>query len=87
MERWLAHFPREQCLILAYEEFFSDLGRAFPTICLHLGIRPWAPDREERRNIGSYRAMDPVTRAKLKRLHEPANQQLFSLLGRSLPWD
>jgi hypothetical protein len=87
LDRWFSIFPRDQLLILEYGEAFGDMQAAMEKICSHLRIRPWAPDREERRNTGSYPPMNPATRADLQKFFAPHNEKLYSLLGKSFPWD
>ena len=86
LERWFALYPRERFLVLSYEETYAGMAATIARICKHVEIPPWTPDRQERRNTGSYSAMDPAARAELQELFRPANQRLFALLDRSFPW-
>jgi len=44
LERWFAEFPREQCLVLPSEEFFSDRPLAMARVFAHLGLDPVEAD-------------------------------------------
>jgi hypothetical protein len=86
LERWLAHFPREQLLVLRAEDFFERPAETYAQTLDFLGLRPWQSPAFEARNPTSDRPLDPALRTRLEvRFAEP-NARLALLLGRDLGW-
>ena len=59
LERWFAHFPREQMLIIRSEEFLAKPAETYERVLDFLGLRPWRLEHFEQRNVGSYAAHRP----------------------------
>ena len=53
LQRWLAHFPAEQVLILFYEEWLTEPDRVLARVCRHLGIDDVQLPRVTRENVSS----------------------------------
>lgn len=86
LERWFAHFPREQLLVLRAEDFFAKPAEALADVLAFLGLRDWSPGEFEARNRASYAPIDAPLRRRLEeRLAEP-NARLERLLGRDFRW-
>jgi Sulfotransferase domain len=86
LERWLAHFPREQLLVLRSEDFFDRPADVYAETLDFLGLRAWqAPDFEPR-NPTSDRPLDPALRARLERRFAEPNARLVRLLGPEFGW-
>ncbi|MDD5198727.1 MAG: sulfotransferase [Terrimicrobiaceae bacterium] len=87
LERWLAVFPREQCLFLISEEFFADPLGTTRAVLHHIrlpeaDIPPLPVSRE-----GCYaESMPAEIEAELRAFYAPRNRELSRLLGRDLPW-
>ena len=100
LERWLAHFPREQFAIYSAEEFFARRDEVYREIVAFLGVRP--KRRSElpwRRTLGGrtsaaakaknrvpYDPLDPALRAALEERYAEPNARLVGLLERRFPW-
>lgn len=87
IERWLAVFPREQCLFLISEEFFRDERAVLHRVYDFLGL----PPHEEKeilhaRDGGCVDAVEPGLREKLQTFFEPYNRALGEKLQIKLPW-
>jgi hypothetical protein len=87
LERWYAHFPREQLLVIRAEDFSSRPTEIYSEVLRFLGVREWQPTDFIARNRGTYAPIDPELRAQLEeRLAEP-NARLAALLGWERTWD
>lgn len=86
LERWLAHFPREQLLVLPAEQLYRDPDTALARVHDHLGVRHVVAPTPVRRNQRRYPPMDPTTRRRLDDLFAPDTARLERLLDTSLPW-
>jgi hypothetical protein len=87
LERWYAHFPREQLLVIRAEDFLSRPAEIYADVLRFLGLREWQPAEFTQRNRGSYAPIDPGFRAQLEeRLAEP-NARLAALLGWDRTWE
>jgi hypothetical protein len=87
LERWLAHFPREQLLVLRSEDFLARPDEIYSEVFEFLGLRPWGVRDYEPRNVGAYAAIDPEVRARLEQRFAEPNAHLARLLGRDFAWD
>jgi hypothetical protein len=81
IERWLTLYPRDQMLVLRFE----DLARE-PLVVLNrtldfLGLPAMARARLEARNTRQYPPLSPATAARLAREFEPHNARLEQMLG------
>jgi hypothetical protein len=87
LERWYAHFPREQLMVIRAEDFLSRPTEIYSEVLRFLGVREWQPTDFIARNRGSYAPIDPELRAHLEeRLAEP-NARLAALLGWERTWE
>jgi hypothetical protein len=95
LERWFAHFPREQILILSSEAFFAEPDASYAEILAFLGLPFWQPPTF--RNYSYLGASQPKARpqsrmsdemrTELSAMFAPHNRRLFDLLGRDFEWD
>jgi hypothetical protein len=84
---WLAHFPREQLLVLRAEDFRARPVQGYAQALAFVGVRPWDPgDFVPWGNIGSYAPIDPEVRAQLEERFAEPNARLARLLGRDFGW-
>jgi hypothetical protein len=86
LERWFAVVPREQFLVLRFE----DLARE-PLVVLNrtlgfLGLAPAQSVRLEARNTRRYPKMQPATAEQLREYFEPHDRRLGTLLGEPMHW-
>jgi Sulfotransferase domain len=86
LERWFAHFPREQLLVLQSEDFLARPAETYEEVLAFLGLRPWRLDHFEQHNRGSYAPIDPALRARLEDHFAEPNARLEQLLGREFGW-
>jgi hypothetical protein len=86
LERWLAHFPREQLLVLRAEDFRTRPAEIYAEVLAFLGIRAWNPRKFVPRNIGTYAPIDPRTRAQLEERFADSNARLAQVLGMDFNW-
>jgi hypothetical protein len=88
IERWLAVFPREQCLFLVSEELFANPQAALPSVFRHIGLPVAdAPDLPKARDGCYAETMPAETERELRAFFAPRNRELAALLGRELPWE
>ena len=86
LDRWFGFFPREQFLVLRFEDLALDpLGGLNATLGF-LGLAPVGSVALGARNARSYPPMDPATAEELKAHFEPHNRRLEALLGRPMGW-
>jgi hypothetical protein len=86
LERWLAHFPREQLLVLRAEDFRARPAEIYAQVLAFLGVRAWAPSDFVPRNVGSYAPIAPELRRRLEELFAEPNARLARLVGRDFGW-
>lgn len=53
LQRWLDHFPREQVLVLFYEEWLEEPDHTLARVCRHLGVDDASLPRVTRENVSS----------------------------------
>ena len=87
LERWLAHFPREQLLVLQSERFFADPAHGTRRVLRFLDLPPHELDAYEAANVGRYEGMSPATRARLADYYREPNERLYALLGERFDWE
>jgi hypothetical protein len=96
LERWLAHFPQEQLLVVSAEELRDDRHRAVRTVLEHVGlddhIDPAQLDAEHHRSGDKAELAQPVARLRASavgrvvdvvpaRLRAPVTQRLRAALS------
>lgn len=83
---WLCHYPREQLLILNFDEWKRDPTSAAGRVAAFLGL-PRHDFEPVSLNEGGYREpMSPATHAWLTEHYRPHNRRLFDLLGEDWGW-
>ena len=87
LERWFAHFPREQLLVLRSEDFLARPDEVYAEVFDFLGLRPWDVRDYEPRNVGAYAPIAPEVRARLEQRFAEPNARLARLLGRDFDWE
>jgi hypothetical protein len=86
LERWLAHVPREQLLVIRSEDFLAKPDETYAQVFDFLQLRPWQVRDYEARNTASYAPIDPDLRARLEARFAEPNARLARLLGREFDW-
>jgi hypothetical protein len=86
LERWLAHFPREQLLVVRSEDLRHRSAEVYAEVLAFLGLRPWEPPEYVTRNRAAYPPLDPDLRARLAERFVEPNERLAELLGRDFGW-
>jgi hypothetical protein len=102
LERWFAHFPREQVLILDADDFFAQPAEVYSEVLAFLGLRPRelgtlqkrattaSPGRpwskRSTRNRAAYDPIDPVLETQLAERYAEHNARLYTLLGKDFEW-
>jgi hypothetical protein len=88
VERWLAHFPREQLLFVKFEELAAEPQRVLDEVYQFLGLAPHRLAAFRKLNVGRYQdEIRPETRAQLHEYFRPHNERLRQLTGIDLGWD
>ena len=88
LENWLAHFPREQLLVLRYEHIETQPEALLDSVCVHIGVE--TPNEamrtglKERVFAGSGESLPPHLRAHLVTLYHDRVRALEAMLGDSL---
>ncbi len=87
LEAWLAHFDREQLLVLRAEDFWDDPAAGYGAVLDHLGLSSFEPAEFARYNyFGPYAVATDEQRERLRTYFEPLNARLYALLGRDMGW-
>jgi hypothetical protein len=85
---WLSTWPREQLLLLRYEDYIADTPAHLAAALTFLGVARPDPDiwdamvaaEVKNRNKRGYDPMRPDTRALLQELYAPFNARLVAAL-------
>lgn len=83
---WFEHFPREQFLVVASEDFYRDPDRITNDVWAFLGIRSWTLRSRRRHNFHQAPDLPTAVRRRLEKALAPHNLELERMLGRTLPW-
>jgi hypothetical protein len=86
LERWEQLFPREQFLVLASEDFFSDAAGSVARVCAFLGLEPHPGPLPAPRNRATYEELRPETRRRLQERFAEPNRRLSEHLGLEFGW-
>ena len=86
LERWLAHFPREQVLLLQSEEFFTNPEKAYLETLHFLGLPDHQLDTYQKFNPGKNESISPAARRYLIDYFKPYNERLFRLIRKDFSW-
>eukprot|EP01097_Dermamoeba_algensis_P005675 TRINITY_DN3593_c0_g1_i1.p1 TRINITY_DN3593_c0_g1~~TRINITY_DN3593_c0_g1_i1.p1 ORF type:complete len:283 (-),score=63.48 TRINITY_DN3593_c0_g1_i1:64-912(-) len=89
IQNWLAHFPREQVMVITSERFFSNTSAVMEEITDFLGLCPidWTEITRKVHNKRDFMASSPIPdqlRAKLRAFFLPYNKLLEVELGMKL---
>lgn len=86
LKHWFSFFPREQFLILNFEDWKKNPIRVADRITEHLGLPKHAYEAM-RANEGGYQSSMPGDcRERLEAHFRPRNRELFDLLGKDWGW-
>jgi len=86
LERWLALYPRQQLLVLRFEDLVKNPLAVLNQALAFLDLAPMSGARLEPRNSRKYPALDPATMERLRAYFGPENRQLEVLLGQPMGW-
>jgi len=83
---WFDVYPRQQFLILKFEDLAKEPLATLNATLGFLGLPPAAAVDLEARNTRRYPPMAEAVAAQLRDCFEPHNRRLEALLGRSMGW-
>lgn len=85
---WFESFPREQILVLGFEDLVRDPEGVVSQVCDFLGIeRLRLPEWKVYNRSGATKIeMAAEVREHLRELYAGPNEELFALLGKRFPW-
>jgi hypothetical protein len=88
LDVFLEHFPREQILVFASEELFTDPDRAMRKVFEFVGVDSdvKVSDLKPRNVSNNSEDVEPEIYAYLNDYFHPHNQELFRLIGSDLGW-
>jgi len=86
LERWFARFPREQFLVLRFEDLARDPLATLNRTLGFLGLPPAQSVRSDARNTRRYVPMNEDTAGRLREYFAPHNRRLEALLGQPMGW-
>jgi hypothetical protein len=86
LERWLQFYPREQLLVLRFEDLARDPLLLTNEALAYVGLPPLGGARLEPRNTLKYPPVNPATAERLREYFAPHDAALTKLLGRSMQW-
>lgn len=86
IDRWLAHFPEEQLLIVDSGDFFTDPEAGFRRVLRFLGLADHTLPKYGKMNAHSYERMSPRALAFLRARFGSLDEELFDRLGRRFSW-
>ena len=86
LENWFSEYPREQFLVLRFEDLAKEPLATLNTTLGFLGSSPAAAVDLEARNTRRYPPMADAVAAQLRDYFEPFNRRLEVLLGRPMGW-
>ncbi len=87
LERWLAVWPREQCLFVLSEDFFARTEEVLAEVQRYLGLEVRElPPVAVARDGKIAEVMRPETERRLREFYAAHDSRLAALLGRDLPW-
>ncbi len=86
IERWLGVYPREQMLVLRFEDLARDPLPVLNRTLDWLGLSRMQSAKLEARNTRRYPPMEPATAARLRKYFAPHNEALAHLLGEPTRW-
>lgn len=87
LERWLAHYGRDQLFVVRSEDLYDDPRATFAAITRFLGLRDRAPRSFRNQSTALGTEASPAHEARLRAYFRPHNERLYELLGRDLGWN
>jgi len=88
LERWTAHFPREQLLVLPSERLFAEPAAVMEQVHAFLGVSPHRSESYRQLHAGKYaESMDPDCRRRLQDYFAPHNERLYRFVGECYGWE
>jgi hypothetical protein len=92
LDRWKAHFPPAQLLIMRSDDLFHDSRQTYRRALDFLDLPAWEPKgfknvRHPRGITVPHAPMEPSTRRMLTETFAPHNRRLEELLQREFGWD
>lgn len=87
IHRWLSYYPREQLLILNYQDLKVAPDQLFEQVCRFLELPDHKFNTDQRFNVGGYKdPMDDRCKQYLDDYFRPYNRRLFDFLGEDWGW-
>ena len=88
LERYFAHFPREQVLVLDSGALKTNRIETLDSIARYLDVAQHAWTKQsELHLVGEYsKPMSGESKEMLREFYKPYNERLFNLLGREYKW-
>ena len=86
LERWFAHFDRDQILVLQSEKLFEDPDVTYQRALALLGLPEHHPAEFPVYNSRKYSGLEPDDRRFLEEKFAEPNERLFELLGERFDW-
>jgi hypothetical protein len=86
LERWLRFYPREQLLVLRFEDLAREPLLLANESLVHVGLPPLGGAKLGPRNTRKYPPLDPATAERLRDYFAPHDAALAKILGRSARW-
>jgi hypothetical protein len=87
LERWFAHFPREQFHFVTLEELTSDPAAALAGVHAFLGLPPHVNGDLSPLHGARYDPLPTEVEQQLREYFRPHNRRLYELLGVDFGWD
>lgn len=81
IERWFAHFPREQFFIVNSNQLYQNPQHTMREAFSFLNLPHYEPPQYEQFNLGKRGTMSDDIRAELEAYFAPHNERLNALLG------
>ena len=86
LERWLRFYPREQLLVLRFEDLARDPLLVTNEALAYVGLSPLSGAKLEPRHTRKYPPLDPATAEQLRDYFVPHDAALAKVLGRPVRW-
>jgi hypothetical protein len=86
LERWLQFYPREQLLVLRFEDLARDPLLMTNEALAYVGLSPMSGAKLEPRHTRKYPPLDPATAERLRDYFVPHDAALAKILGRPVRW-
>jgi len=86
LRRWFAHFPRDQILVIRFEDLREQPALVFDQVLRFLSLPTAAQDLEPRNQRPVSQPLASDTESQLRALFAPHNERLADLLGTDVWW-